>query len=214
MTLWISIAIILSVLVNLGLIGILIFLFIRKDKKAKDKPFVLNFMSPFSKGRFIGVEESVEKCSNGNLIIHFLPKDIDEDKMKEEDIKPIPIIVERSKYLSFPRGSASSDKSINVILPKSVQDFAPQIKQNDLIKAMIWATELRNLEKSVTNVLEEGIARRDEIYTKLGTGELSKEFIEFTEEMVKDSIKIAIDPKIKDKQTLPFNIQRPINTNE
>lgn len=196
----------LSLFVNLiavfALGGWLLYIFLKDSKTPKDKPFILNFLSGFTEGRFLGREESIEQCSNGRHLITFSPKDIDIESYQGSEIKPEKIIVDKGKLISLPKNSFSRDKSIDIALPKSAHDFPDNVRDNLFVKALMWATELENLTKLEVDMLREGHIRKDLLLKEIGTGEISKEFLAFSKELMQDHLENAINPRGVNKQQL------------
>lgn len=183
-----------------ALIGLIIWaliVFLNYKKEIKDDVFGINFMSFKSDGRFVGIERDHKTGKDGRHIISLDPKDV--DLSKDEDMKPVKVIVDARKIISMPKGTVSRDKNINIYLPKSATDFPDAIKDSDLGKAFMWLTELKNLVNTEVEMLAEGHTRKDALLIRIGTGEISRSFMKFNEELVKDALEAAVNSKDKPK---------------
>jgi len=176
-----------------GLVLWLVIEIYRTKKQLVDTPLALNFVAHLSDGRFIGNEEKVSKGRNGRYVISLDPKDI--DIRNEKEVKPVTVIVDNNKLISVPRGSLSRERNVNFYLPPNANDIPDALKDTLIGRAMMWATELKNYEKTVIEILREGGERKDLMLKKIGDGEISKEFISFQEGLVSDYLQKVVSPK-------------------
>lgn len=191
------------------LFGLAIWLFtllVNDKKEPKDAPIDLNFLSHKDTGNFIGIETSAVGAKDGRHFIKMLPKDVSYDK-KESDVEEVSIIADRNKVLSFAKGTISKHRSVNIILPKTASDFHEAIKQTDLGRGLMIATEMQNAVNAEIRSLLEGHDRKDKVLEKLGHGEISKEFMTFLEEQYKDALRFSIDAKNKEKSSSTLTSQ-------
>ncbi len=168
----------------------------QKDDEEEDRPFCINFLSDFCDGVAYGVEQSVKTGKNGRKITMVSQRDILAKNI--DKIKEVPVITEKNKIVSLPRGAWSSEKNINIHLPPSASDFPDAIKETEIGKALMLLTEIKNAVNSELATIKEGSRRKSEILNKLGDGELSREHLITIQELQKDLIKMAADVR-KDK---------------
>lgn len=182
-----------------GAVWLLVLIFSER-KKEEDVPIAINFLSGITSGVFLGTEVSTVMGKDGRKVVEIAPKDVDFDgKGKIENIK---IIVDKNKTITCPKGTLSRKRNVNLYLPPKSSDLSHVFKDEFFGKVIMWATELRNLQNLEIDVLEEGRLRKDELLKKIGTGEISREFMKFTEELVKDALESAISIKdAKNKST-------------
>lgn len=183
-----------------GIVFFLVIYFGYKSK-VKDDSLLINFMSYASNKRFIGTIIEDKESKDGRHIITYDPKDIDLDRTKL--VEQQKIIVDKNKLINIPKSTLSRDKNIAIVLPPNASDFPDSVKETEIGKAFMWATELRNLINTETDMLREGHIRKDELLRRIGTGEISREFMKFQEELVKDALEVAINTKEKPKAQLP-----------
>ena len=186
--------------ISLGalVIWLLITIFGEKEKKV-DNPIALNFLAKRDNGRFIGEEISRSTGKNGRHLCIISPKDISIKNLKDK-IPDETVIVDKNKLLSISRGALSKDKNINLYLPATIDDIDSSIRTTPLGLALAYLTMLKDVEKTVEDILREGAMRRDLLLQKIGSGEISKEFINFQEGLVKDYLEHVINPRdLKEK---------------
>ena len=97
--------------------------------------------------------------------------------------------MDSNKRILIPKGCLSKDKSITMILPNTSAEFDEEFKKTDIGKAFMWLTELKNLEKTQVDIINEGSIRKTELLKRIGDGEVSKAFMGITDELVKDSLR-------------------------
>lgn len=197
--------IIIAILFIALLVGIVILLTIIFNKKDDyhDNAILLNFCSALSNGKFLGEVLKTQNGKNNRKIIEFLPKDVDLKNIAE--LKPEKVIVDNAKIISLSKGLVSSDKNILISLPPSADDFSGPIKETLIGKALMWATELQNFTKTQSEILQEGIDRRDAIAKEYGTGEMSTKFLEFTNSLVQDYMQSTLTKDNKKSSVFPTN---------
>lgn len=176
----------------------LILILYKEKKRPFDAPIILNFLSTFDTGRFIGTEVSSKMGKNERMIIEFEPKDIGLD---EKDVKNCTIIVDKNKLITLPMGAPSKARHVHIALPPKASMFPSQIKETVFGKAMMWATEAQNAINAELNAVSEGSARKTDILNKLGDGEVSKEFLTWHTELYQDLLKSAYEAKNKGSNT-------------
>lgn len=174
-------------------------------KKEEDVPIALNFLSGVDSGVFIGTEVSTVPAKDRRRIVEIEPKDVSINETNP--IINVKIIVDKNKTIVCPKGTLSKDRNINIHLPPKSSDFPIALKDNIFGKALMWATELKNLQNLEIEMLEEGGIRKDELLKKIGMGEISREFMKFTDEIVKDALESVIaakDSKNKGSSSTPL----------
>lgn len=187
----------------LALLGSVIWLlriifFTRDDRE--DNPLALNFLAKRGKGNFILEELKRESGKNGRIIAVGSPKDLPPNY--KEEIKNENVIVDRNKLLTIPKGALSTYKNINIYLPADQSDIDSSIKDTVLGKGILFMSGLKDVEKTVEDILREGVIRRDQLLKKIGDGEISKDFIQFQEGLVQDYLtKIVSPPNVKEKSS-------------
>ena len=199
--------ILLAVLIVIAL-GLGIFLiynvFRNKDDELR-KPIFLNFMSYKTNSRFLGRVQKVEVGRNGRTKVEFIPKDIViTDENKDTLIVNEKVILGKTKREVIPKGVLSADYDVVLGLAAHPDDYAEELKNTAFGKALMWATELKNLEELEISILREGGERKDKLLKSIGDGEISKEFMERMEEGVKDYLKAVVNAK-EDKGKMNLN---------
>jgi len=167
-------------------------------KVIKDDAYIVNLMSFLTDGRFIGIEKSNKLGKDGRRIIMMDPKDIDPDKIKN-NIKEVKIIAGKERIEIVPKGEISADKNIKFILADSPSDYPEAFKKTDIGKAFMLVTQMRKEIEFEVKLLEEGGLRKDKMLTKIGTGEISRSYVKFYEELMKDALEAAVNSKDKPK---------------
>jgi hypothetical protein len=176
-------------------LGVWLFIIIVGGKEDEDDaPIIINFMSHKANGRFLGKEIDNKIGKDGRQIITLDPRDVIIKKKLKKKIKiePVHIIVGKNKKISFAKGILSKDKNITFILPPKAEDLPENVKNTLIGKALMWATELQNFAKLEAEILREGTDRRDNLAKAIGDGELSKEFQQFTRELVTDFLETQL----------------------
>jgi len=176
--------------------------YFKEKRKVEDKPFAFNFCShlPGGDGRFFGIEHSVQLGKKNRYFITLDPKDI---SVTNEAVVPmVEVVVDSNKRISLAKGRPSKERDIIFYLPPNPEDIPSELQDSVIGKAMMWATKLKNYEKTVVEILREGTDRRDKLLKEMGDGEISKEFLEYTTGLVQDYLGKIINPKdIKDKSS-------------
>jgi hypothetical protein len=131
------------------------------------------------------------------------PYDI--DLSKKEKIEDVNIIVDSGKLVSLPKGHPSKDKNFLIALPPKAEELSPIIKDTLVGKGIMFMTELDNLAKNQTDILREGIERRDALSKEYGTGEMSVKFLQFTQALVQDYMESVLIKSEKGKSSFPIN---------
>jgi len=202
------ITVILGFAVLTGLIiWLLSFLFLEK-KEPQDSPIDLNFLSNKFDGYFIGVETSSVGAKDGRHFIKMLPKDVD-IKMKDKDLKEVSVIVDKNKVCSLPKGTVSKYKNINILLPKHASDLHEALKETIVGRGLMMGIELQNAANAEIDSLLMGHDRKDEILSRIGHAEVSKEFLNFQEELYKDALKFNLEAKSRDKSPTSLSSSTP-----
>lgn len=197
-----------GVLLALGVLGVVylgVWLFIvvfREKEEDLDANILLNFLSNRSNGRFLGRELEVTEGKNGRKLIKFEPKDIlFKGKNKNKPLLPEKVIAGKNKYVNFPRGTLSKDRNISMVLPINPSDLPENIKHTEIGVALMMMTEMKNLAETEIKILREGSMRKDAMLQKIGDGEISREFMSYTEELVKDYLRAQVNPKEERNKT-------------
>jgi len=169
-------------------VGIYYLIIYFKEKPLKiDGPILINFGSNKCNKRFVGIETEVKSASNGRIIIKYSPRDTKElVEIDEEYICP------NSHRVVIPKGGLSKEKDISFAFPVRIEDFDENFKNTDIGKAFMWLSELKNIENTTVTLLRKGHLDKDALLSEIGTGELSKQYLAFTNECVKDVISNAI----------------------
>ena len=188
-------AIVLFILTIIMVSALLIFfvIILRKSEDESDftLPICLNWFSKKSNYKFLGVEKEIKNCKGGRILVEFEPKDVKEKSENEL------LILEKNKRITLPRGTPSKERNIVLYLPNNSDDFDEEFKKTDIGKAFMWLTELKNLEKTQVDMIKEGSIRKDELLLRIGDGEISKQFLSMTDEIVKDSLRRAVSKEDK-----------------
>jgi fumarate reductase subunit C len=210
-----SLSLIFAFFVLVGLvIWLLIYVFVYK-KEPQDSPINLNFLSHHTGGHFLGVETSSLNAKEGRHFIKMMPKDVN-IKLKDKDLKEEIIIADKNKIITYPKGTLSPDKNINIILPKHASDLHEAVKNSELGRALMMTIEIVNSANAEINSLLEGHKRKDEILERIGHAEVSKEHINLLDEFYRDTLKLAFDARSREKSpssttsSLPFPPRRDI----
>lgn len=187
-----------------GLLGLVIWLLVeyfKEKEEPRDDPIAINFCSHLSEGRFMGTQVKVDIGKDGRYVCMLDPKDL--SPKTHDKPKLVTVIVDNNKLVPLPKGRPSKERNFVIYLPPSAEEIPSEMRDTLIGKAMCWATELKNYEKTVIDILREGADRRDELLQKIGDGEISKEFIQFQEGLVADYLKKIINPKdIKEKSSI------------
>ena len=189
-------------------VAVLIYIFYRPQKDLKDTPIILNLVKHCK--YFIGSQLSIDNAKNNRKIITMEPKDI---SVNAKEVETANIIVDANKLEHWPMGSVSKDRTIIWALPNSATELPDQIKNTVIGKGIMWAIELQNSVNAEVASVMEGSQRKTEILKRLGDGEISKEFLQFEDELRRDTIKSVLDLK-KEKPatpTLPGLVQNSQN---
>jgi len=196
---YITFLVIFSFIALLTVVILLIINYFQEKKNRRDDTIALNFSSNVS-GHFLGIEEEVKDGKGGRHLIKFAPKDIDVYK-DDKQIESETIIIDKNKIETFPKGSVSPERNINVYFPRHASDLHESLKNTNLGRAIMWATELQNAVNAEVKSLVEGHHRKDEILNRLGHGEVSKEFLMFQDELFRDALRATLESRGKDKMT-------------
>ncbi len=202
------IAVFAFVLLFVLIIWLLTIVFASKSE-ASDSTLTLNFLSHFDNGFFIGAETSSVGAKDNYHYIKFLPKDVNV-KNNATKIKEVDVIVEKNKYLSFPKGTLSKERNISMLLPKTASDFHEAVKDSVIGKGLMLGVELQNAANIEIESLLQGHLRKDDILKRIGHAEISKEFLSFQTELYHDALKFAFDVKNRDKTSVssPLSITK------
>ena len=147
----------------------LAYIYYYKEDDIEDRPLCINWMSQFSGNRFLGIETDSKIGKNGRHIIEYLPLDIHSKNIKS--IQREIAIIDKNKIISFPKGSLSRDKNLNMYLPPTASDFNDNIKNTEFGKILMWITELKNADNTVIDALKESNKRQAAIVKDLAFGE-------------------------------------------
>ena len=192
--------------VGLGVLVVFLLITIFSErKKGKDNPIILNFLSKRDGGRFIGEVVGSTMGKGGRHLISFSPRDVDLDLERNKDIKNETIIVDRNKLIVAQKGSLSQDKNIMFALPASLADIPEDIKGQDFGKSLIFLIKLKELQKTVEDILREDSSRKNLLLEKIGNGEISKEFINFQEGLIRDYLEKIINPRDLKEKTSTYS---------
>jgi len=186
-----------AIVIALTLLIWLIMVMFQPKDDFKDSVIHLNFSSHFdrSSGTFIGIEEKNQGTGkSGRHYLEVMPKDIAVDA-KKEDIKKVKIIVDRNRYLSFPAGTLSANRSISIGLPKHASDLHEAMKNTEFGKAMMIASEIQGAANAEIDSLLEGHDRKDDILNRIGHAELSKASLNMITELYNDALKASIESR-------------------
>lgn len=178
-----------------------------KEEEFFDEPIGLNFMADHCDGRFIGVEKKSELGKDGRKIITLEPRDVNPYQM--EKAKNVPVVVDRNKLISLPKGVVSRDKNINIYLPPSLADFPPALKETLFGKIMMFLTAITDASNAEIAAFQEGMKRQSQHVKTMATGEVSLERMNQIEEIYDDLLTAAKDTKKGDKFPAPGTITPP-----
>jgi hypothetical protein len=181
----------------------LVIVVLHKKEAYRDNPILLNFTSSLNGGRFLGSVISSQIVKNKRHFLTMAPYDI--DLSKKEKIEDVNIIVDSGKLVSLPKGHPSKDKNFLIALPPKAEELSPIIKDTLVGKGIMFMTELDNLAKNQTDILREGIERRDALSKEYGTGEMSVKFLQFTQALVQDYMESVLIKSEKGKSSFPIN---------
>lgn len=185
---WITLAGILLVCVE---IIIALYFYYKEEEYKSEKNHVIN-LANLQDGRAYGHSLYVEKIAGDRHKIMLYPTDFDfHDKESLREIKPVEIIVDSGKMLSFPKGTWSKYKNILFLLPTHANHLPKEFLQTSFGKTLALYMETVNAEYSVQQALLEGIARQKEHIKNLGNGEATVERLRQIEGLLKDAIKIG-----------------------
>jgi hypothetical protein len=132
-----------------------------------------------------------------------MPKDVNVDKL-EKDVKSVKIVVDRNKYLSFPKGTLSKSRNISIGMPLTADHMHETVKDSIFGKGLMFAAELQNAANAEISSLLEGHSRKDDILKRIGPAEISKEFLNLITESYHDALKLALDAKNRDTKPSTF----------
>lgn len=185
----------------LGLIGVaLVIYFSKDDEDYEDTVFAINFLSKYCQNVAYGIENGVKIGKNGRTIINLSQRDIQGKDISK--IKEVPVIVDKNKIITIPKGGWSNDKNIKIYLPPTASDFPDGVKDSEIGKALMWLTEMKNAINDELSMVKEGSVRKSEILKRLGDGELSRRHLTNIDEIEKDLIKlITTGLKAKDSMS-------------
>jgi hypothetical protein len=173
-----------------------------------NRPWILNFSSARTKGRFIG--KSIDnKIVNNRPVIFMDARDLIPKKNKKK-IEPETIKVNagKNKVVRFPKGSLSRDCDIEIVLPAKLSDLDEYTQQTSFGKALLWASAAQNFAETQIQILERSCKDRDSLLKKINDGEITREWQKFNEEMIKDILRAqAIAKEEKSKSSLQFPTQ-------
>lgn len=189
-----------ATLVALVLLVLLLRIVFKEKEEEEDRVIALNFLTNHSNGRAIGIERELIPGAGERKIAILEPRDLNPKRKKEEEIKNEKVIIDKDKILYCPKGSWSKDRNINIYIPPSASDFPISLKKTELGQALMFYTEVKNAVNTEINAIKEGSKRKSEILERLGDGEISVEFLEKNQELVKDLFKNIVDMKLKEKQ--------------
>lgn len=177
------------VLIAASATWLVIEIFRKRDEK-KYKGFILNFMNNIHSGGFFGYITERTRGKGNRHLVKYEAKDKKLKKgIKLEDDN---VIVDHNKLISFPAGILSPEENIFIALPPHATDFDENFKKTAIGAALAWATELQNLADLEVKILTEGGVRKDALLKNIGSGEISKEFQAFQEQLVKDVLSATI----------------------
>ncbi len=120
------------------------------------------------------IEKKIGK--SGRVVITMLPK----DKLNP---KPITFVAESEKILTLPKGVWMKDKDAIRILPNSAQEWFAN---------MFNHVESTNASTHIINAQREGLERSQAHLVNMGDGELSRQDMALTNDMVAQIIKAPI----------------------
>jgi hypothetical protein len=172
-----------------------------EKRRGKDNPLFINFLSSRDNKRFIGEQISIVQGKGGRHVVEIEPRDLGHDF--EGPLVNEKIVVDSNKLIGAPKGSLSQDRNVNIGLPANIDDVPEVLKETVLGKGIIFMTGLKDLEKTVEDILREGTTRRDELLRKIGDGEISKEFINLQEGLIKNHLEKLITGKDSKSSAMP-----------
>jgi len=204
---------VLLVLAFLLLAGLTLWLLVvifSEKKKGKDNPLFLNFLSSRDNKRFIGEQVNIVQGKGGRHVVEIEPRDLSHDF--KGPLVNEKIVVDSNKLIGSPKGTLSQGRNINIGLPANIDDVPEILKETVLGKGIIFMTGLKDLEKTIEDILREGTVRRDELLRKIGDGEISKEFINLQEGLIKNHLEKLISGKDTKSSSVPMPGMTPPGT--
>lgn len=196
--------------VGLAIVALIVavyFYFKARDDFNLSSPYILNFSSKDNNGRFIGREIQTEVGAYNRVLIDYKPLDIDTRKLSLKEIKakmiPEKIITEPEKIISLAMGEISKDSAIKLILADNVDEYPESLRNTSLGKGLMWATAETNLTKNIQEIMKESNYSRDKLLKKINDGELTSEWIESMESLMKDILKMKVQDEDGRHRNLP-----------
>jgi hypothetical protein len=177
-----------------AIVWLLIMVFSRKEVTS-DNAIALNFLANEDSGFFLGEVVSSDPGKNNRQIINMRPLDVD---ARKEQIVPetVPVIVESGKMLNISKAHGlSKQKNITILLPARAEDLSGPLKDTLFGKGLMWMAELENFSKTAVDIVREGNTRKDTLLKEIGTGEISRNFLEQTNNLVRDYMENILSKK-------------------
>ena len=206
MSFWINFGILVCVIVTMVIGVIIVVIRYGKEEEYLDEPMILNWMSHHCEGRFIGVQKKVELGKEGRKIITMSPRDINPHFI--DKVKDVPIVVDKNKDIPLPKGVCSNDKNVIMVLPPTVEDFPPGLKETPFGKMLMFYTSITNASNAEVSALQEGMKRQEAHIKSMAAGEVSTERMTQMQEIFDDLLKSALQAK-KDKFSSSGSLMPP-----
>ena len=192
-----------SGLIVLSLIIWLIRLIYTIEEIEVDEYFAIN-LANLKNGGAYGKVKSITTIGN-RYKVTMEPRDFSLQTLKEnKSIKLITFIVEKNKIITFPKGTLSQEKHIQIFLPRHASDFPEQISNTQFGKCLEFFTEISNATNTELEAMREGFIRQKAQLINMGMGEVSIKSINYLESILKDVVEMKKDV-MKDKPTMPFS---------
>ena len=194
----VNLGILICILISIVIVVTVVILRYKEEEEIRDNPLAINWMSANCDGRAIGVEKNTVLGKDGRKVITISPRDVDSKNLKE--LNDVTVIVDKNKLISFPKGSLSSDKNINMYLPPSPDLFSDNLKQTEFGKMLMFWTSLKGADNALIDSLKEGMKIQSAHVKSLAGGEVSIEKMTQLEELFQEALKAVQDTK-RDKSS-------------
>jgi len=196
------IAVILALLIMLTAVGTALYYYFKESEEVlTDYQVVLNIYAPrYTKGfAFLTCLEIIHGVERVGLKL--IPKDVarlnyyDKDKKKyiipENITEPFVLWLPAENYEFISKGVSSNNKNIIKIIPLSVYDISPQLKNTQSGKALMHTIENINIERNTEDFVTNEMEKQRKIINNDFFGELSGDAIERLQTIHNDSIALA-----------------------
>jgi len=178
------------IVIILALLFIVAMLLTKPKKEEEDFTFALNLMPQYADGHAYGIRVKSIQGKGERTHYVFSPRDYKANfkgKIEEQAIN-----IARNRVKSFPKGTLSNDRHIDILCPPTAADFQQKFLETDIGKALALVTEIQNSVDTEVEMLKEGGLRKDEILKRIGAGEISKRHLQMVDEIQKDALKQSV----------------------